>query len=141
MAAKRDTSPALTTQQEAAIASLLTGATLAKAAEAAGVDRTTLWRWLKTDAAFVAEHNRARKEQRDAAQLEVRSLTSQAVSTIRDLMTNADAPPAIRLKAALAVLEVSKNDEVFGLDDPADVERDWNRRDHQRRLMDAMNSF
>lgn len=141
MAAKRDTSPALTPQQETAIASLLTGATLAKAAEAAGVDRTTLWRWLKTDAAFVAEHNRARKEQRDAAQLEVRSLASQAVSTIRELMTNPLAPSAIRLKAALAVLDASKADEGFGFDDPADVEREWQRRQHQRHLMDAINGF
>src|SRR5437899_2928013 len=47
----------LSPAQQRAIARLTSGSTVAGAAEAAGVGRTTLYRWLKEDAAFIAAYN------------------------------------------------------------------------------------
>ena len=96
---------ALAPQQAEVIVALVGGATVTDATKQASVDRGTFYLWLKSDANFQAELNRARREQADAMRAQLRGLADTAVSTVREMLTGADVPAGVRLKAALAVLQ------------------------------------
>jgi AcrR family transcriptional regulator len=49
-------------RQTRALGALLGGATITAAAEAAGVERTTIYRWLRDDVAFQGAYNRLRHD-------------------------------------------------------------------------------
>jgi hypothetical protein len=68
---------------------------------------TAVRAWLRGDAESVARLNQAKAEQTERLRAQVQELAGQAVATLRELVTNADTPPAIRLRAALAVLAAS----------------------------------
>jgi AcrR family transcriptional regulator len=117
-----------TGKHERAITALVAGATMQAAAAAAGVDRTTLWRWMREDAMFIWAYNQARADQRDAVQAELRSLAADALAVVRGMLQDDEAPPALRLRAAMAVLEVAAADKP-GSVDYADVYNDLKRRE------------
>jgi hypothetical protein len=106
-----DTTPqdatGLSRQQLTAIVELLLGSTVTQAAKEARVDRTTLHRWLSSDAQFVATLNQLKREELDAIRSRMRSAAGTAVETVEELMEGANVHPAIRLRAALAVLEAA----------------------------------
>jgi hypothetical protein len=58
------------------------------------VDRSTFYLWLKSDTAFEAELNRAKREQRDALRAQLRELTGVAMSTVREMVIGPDFPQA-----------------------------------------------
>jgi hypothetical protein len=89
-----------------AIAALIGGATVTVAAQAAGVSRTTVHRWLAGDSTFAAELALAKIEQAAALQAGIRGLGDLAVGAMRDLLTSPNVPPAVRLRAASTVLEL-----------------------------------
>jgi AcrR family transcriptional regulator len=125
----------LARQQADVIAALMRGASVTDATREANVDRTTFYLWLKSDAAFQAELNRAKQEQAEAMRAQLRGLADVAVSTIREMLTGADVPAGLRLKAALAVLQTTgmlKAEEI-GTTDPESIERDRK----QQSLLDA----
>jgi hypothetical protein len=122
-----------TGKHERAITALVAGATMQAAADAAGVDRTTLWRWMREDAAFIAEYNQARADQRDAVQAELRSLATDALAVVRGMLQDDEAPPALRLRAAMAVLDVAAADKP-GPMDYEEIQGDLRRRDTCRLL-------
>ena len=95
----------LSQSQITAIAAITSGATLTEAASKAGIDRSTIYLWLKQDAAFVAELNRAKLEQLQVVKDELRALAIEATRTLRDLLIASETPPAIRLRAAVAVIQ------------------------------------
>src|SRR3954467_9423926 len=99
-----EAAPALDPRAALAVAALSGGSSVTDAARAAGVDRSTVYRWLDQSPEFVAELNRYRREQRDALRHELRGLAADAVKAMRALLAP-DAPPAVRLRAALAVLQ------------------------------------
>src|SRR4051812_8522114 len=82
--------------QRKAVAALIGGATVTAAAAAAGVGRSTVYRWLDADPAFVAELNRGLRDQADAARAELRALAVEALAVVRGLLTKRT-PPALRL--------------------------------------------
>jgi hypothetical protein len=124
-----------------AIAALVGGATNTAAAAAAGVDRSTLYRWSKTDADFVAELNRARGEHAAQARADLRRLAADAVATIRDLMTSETVPPAIRLKAAGMALEAAgAASEPCGPTDPDEIRTEWARTQRDKLMQNILNS-
>jgi len=100
-----ESTAALAQQQTAVITALIGGATVTDATKAASVDRTTFYFWLKTDASFQAELNRAKREQMEAMRAQVRALADSAVATLQQMLTGPDVPAGVRLKAALAVLQ------------------------------------
>ena len=128
--------PDLTPAQCRAVAALAGSATVAAASSAAGVSRPTVYAWAATVPAFSAEQNRARAEQHEAIRGELRDLATAAVRTLRELVESPATPPAVRLRAALAVL-ASVGSEAVGPTDPADVEADYKARDWSR-LMDSL---
>lgn len=101
-------------QQADVIIALMRGATVTDATKQANVDRTTFYLWMKSDANFQAELNRAKQEQMDAVRARLRGLADTAVSTIEEMLTDKDVPPGVRLRAALAVLLGSDTLEDIG---------------------------
>lgn len=92
-------SPDIDAQKQRAILLLLEGSTVSKTAEAVGVDRSTLHRWLR-EPRFVAERNRLAKEAREACQERLRYLAGTAVEVV------AQAVEAGNLKAALNLIKI-----------------------------------
>src|SRR5512135_1149889 len=118
-------------KQAQVVDALASGADLAKAADAAGVDREILRDWLHRDAAFVASLNRAKSERADRLRAEVRGLASEAVATLRELISGSEVPPAVRLRASLAILGAADamRAEPIGPTTEAEVRAELTRRD------------
>jgi hypothetical protein len=121
--------PDLTPAQNLAVAALAGGATKTAAAEAAGVSRPTLYHWFDYETAFIVEFNRVRSEQREAVRTELQNLATEAVRALRELLGVAT-PPAVRLRAALAVLAAGP--DYYLPTDAIDVEDAIERREHER---------
>jgi hypothetical protein len=79
----------------------------ADAAELDGLDAETVVGWFDSDAGFVARLNRAKTYRAERLRADVRSLASEAVATLRELVSGPDVPPAVRLRASLAILEAA----------------------------------
>lgn len=73
---------ALTPPQRTAIEKITSGYTLVDAASAAGVNRTTLYRWLKHDAEFQAAFNAWQHDALATARGRLLGLTDSAVTTV-----------------------------------------------------------
>ena len=117
--------PELSPHQADVITALMGGASVTDATRQANVDRTTFYLWIKSDAVFQAELNRAKQEQAEAMRAQLRGLADAAVSTVREMLTGADIPAGVRLKAALTVLQATGTLEPqdSGTTDPEDIER------------------
>jgi hypothetical protein len=89
----------LTTLQLQVLAALLSGSTATAAAEVAGVDRTSVHRWLRHDWGFQAALNRGRRELQDGLQAHLERVAERAVQAVSDAIEAGD------LRAALAVLK------------------------------------
>jgi len=90
-------------KQEAAIAALLTHRNQEEAAEAAGISKRTLHRWLQMPA-FQAAFREARRAAMSQANARLQQAGSAAVSTLLKVMVDPNAPAAARVRAADCVL-------------------------------------
>src|SRR3954469_15220378 len=79
----------------------------AEAAELDGLDAEAVVDWLDGDAGFVAGLNRAKTYRAERLRAEVRSLASDAVAPLRELVSGPDVPPGVRLRACLAILQAA----------------------------------
>jgi transposase-like protein len=68
--------------QEAALAALRTGSTYRQAAEAAGVSRPTIYRWMQSDPHFRAAYNAWKQEQTESARGRLLKMADQAVDVL-----------------------------------------------------------
>jgi hypothetical protein len=116
----------LAPQQAEVIAALARGANVTDATKQANVDRSTFYLWMKSDATFEAELNRAKLEQMGAMRAQLRGLADTALSTIRELLTGADIPAGVRLRAAQTVLRAggTLEPEEVGKTDPEAIRQD-----------------
>ena len=96
----------LSGKQEHALLALLTEATVEAAATKAGVNARTLFRWLN-DPPFVAAYREARRQAVQRAIGRLQQAASDAVTTLRDVMTDAKAPAPARVNAAKSVLDLA----------------------------------
>jgi hypothetical protein len=76
----RDEPSKLSPIKQQALAALLAGSTVTAAADAEGVDRTTVHRWLRSDCDIQAAMNRARRELRDATASRLYDAAQRALS-------------------------------------------------------------
>lgn len=97
----------LSARQERAVLALLGNPTIARAAEAAGVDESTMHRWLK-EAAFVGAYRRARAAAFDQAIALAHRYAGSAVQVIVKIMADPGASYAARLAAAVALLKFGR---------------------------------
>lgn len=115
--------------QVTVITALVRGASVLDATRQAHVDRTTFYLWRKSDPVFQAELARAKQERTDVMRAQLGELAETAVSVIRDLLTDRTCPAAVRLKAAIAVLQSidTLSPEAAGATDPDRIRaKAWN---------------
>jgi transposase-like protein len=110
--------------QARVVAALAQGASITEAARAGGIHRSTIYNWLQSEPEFRTAVQESRAEFAQYIRAELRELTTLAVSTLRQLLVNADTPPAIRLRAATAVLQAGVRYQVTE-DSPAYMLESW----------------
>jgi len=59
------------------------------------------------DPEFIAELNRVKSVRRERLRADVMSLASDAMANLRELISGPDVPPAVRLRACLAILQAA----------------------------------
>ena len=94
---------ALTFRQAQVALALAQGKTITAAAAAAGVNRCTIHRWLRTQK-FEEAVRQARAASILALRDESKNLRAQARTTVDSLLTDPQTPTAQRLRLALAIL-------------------------------------
>jgi predicted DNA-binding transcriptional regulator AlpA len=105
MTQQNSTESTLTPKQVEVIESLAKGLSVTEAARRAGVDRSTIYLWMRDGDDFPAQLMLARRDCADAMKARLRELGDDAIKTIRDVLSDKKISPAVRLKAALAVLQ------------------------------------
>ena len=98
---QNDTLPAT---QTLAIASLVAGNTITAAAEEAGIDRTTLHRWIREDFEFQARLNGARRELQDACNVRLLGLVDSAIDVLAGELEGGNADCAMVVLRGLGLL-------------------------------------
>ena len=76
-------------------------------ADVAGCDSEAVAGWLRDDPEFIAGLNRAKLFRRERLRADVLALASDAMATLRELVSGPDVPPSVRLRASLAILEAA----------------------------------
>jgi transposase-like protein len=91
--------------QAKVVLALAQGATISKAAQNAGVHRSTVHDWLKNNPQFAAALRQARRDYVITLRDELKELSALALSTLRALLEDSAAPSSVRLRCALALLQ------------------------------------
>jgi hypothetical protein len=100
-----DTNKNLSPVQAQVIAALAQGRTATDAARDAGIHRTTIHHWSRTEPLFKTSLQEAQREYVETLQDGMRDLAARAVETLRNLLDDPNTPPAVRLRTALAILQ------------------------------------
>jgi hypothetical protein len=88
---------ALSDAQHSALVALHSGCSFVRAAEAAGVNRTTLYRWVQGHAAFRAAYNAWQREMTESARARLLKLTDRAVDVVEKALENDNQNVAMQL--------------------------------------------
>ena len=96
--------PQLSPIQDQIVVALANGASLSDAAAAAGIHRNTVGNWRRNSAFFRAEFAQVQYDRALLLREQTESLAATAIDTIRAILTDPQASPSVRLKAALAIL-------------------------------------
>jgi AcrR family transcriptional regulator len=100
-----DTNKNLSPVQAQVIAALAQGRTATDAARDAGIHRTTIHHWFRTQPIFNMAFQEAQREYVETLRDGMRDLAARAVETLRNLLDDPKTPPAVRLRTALAILQ------------------------------------
>src|SRR5437763_2580798 len=100
-----DTNKNLSPVQARVIAALAQGRTATDAARDAGIHRTTIHHWFRTQPRFQTAFEESQREYVETLRDGMRDLAARAVETLRNLLDNPTTPPAVRLRTALAILQ------------------------------------
>lgn len=96
---------ALSPQQLAVICALSTGATVAAAAaEQAGIHRNTISNWRRNQLPFQHALAHAQYDRALYFREKLEDLVDLAIQSLQQILTDPNAPPSVRLKAALAII-------------------------------------
>jgi len=95
---------ALSALQIQVLAHLAHGATVTAAAESVGVHRSTIHNWLKAEPKFSSAVEHARNEYVETLRDELKALSALSLTALRAIVESKNTPPAVRLRAVLAVL-------------------------------------
>jgi hypothetical protein len=98
----------LTPPQRAAIIQLTSGATRSAAALAAGVTRTTLYKWLNHDPAFQAAYNAWHKDLITTAQSQLLAASHEAIACVLTAIRRGDARLAWKLLESQGLTKTPK---------------------------------
>jgi gamma-glutamyl:cysteine ligase YbdK (ATP-grasp superfamily) len=95
----------LSSNQRKAIAALLSAPNVPAAARKAKVGERTLHRWINEDPHFKAALYAAEGAAIDTATRRLVSLQDSAIGTLESIMTDGEAAPGVRVRAALGLLD------------------------------------
>jgi hypothetical protein len=95
----------LSEAQQLVLTQLASGKTINAAAAAANVHRNTIANWRRSSEAFRNHWHTMQYEQAMHWRDQMQSLAPIAIEALQTLLTDPKTPPAIRLRAALAVLD------------------------------------
>jgi transposase len=98
----------MSTAQETALAALRSGSSFPQAAEEAGVNRATVYRWIQRDAAFRAAYNAWQRELTESAHARLLKLSERAVEVLEHAIKQRDNDVAYKLLKHLGVLRPRK---------------------------------
>jgi uncharacterized protein YchJ len=104
MAAISNSPETLSTAQLDAVVYLAAGISISATAQQLNVHRATIHNWLKLPD-FQAEILQARQDHAEYLQARLKEIADLALDAIRHTLTAPDISPAVKLKAALAVLD------------------------------------
>jgi hypothetical protein len=76
-------------------------------ADVAGCQTEAVAEWIRDDPELIAGVNRAKSFLRERLRADVLSLASNAMATLRELVSGPDVPPSVRLRASLAILDAA----------------------------------
>ena len=96
--------PELAAAQTKVALLLAHGATITNAAGSAGLHRSTVYRWIKTDDNFRLALHQGRAEYTLTLRDDLRELSGMALRTLMGVLTDPLASPAVRLKASMFIL-------------------------------------
>ena len=93
-------------KRERAVSALITSSSIAEAAQVAGIGQRTLYSWLN-EKDFQELYRAARREVVGQALAQLQRVSSLAVNTLSEIMSDTKAPATSRVSASKAVLELA----------------------------------
>lgn len=133
---QRNATGGLSTAQLLVLGELLVGHTITAAAQAGGVDRATVYRWLHADFNFIAEFNRQRRELLDGMQARMLRLADSALGVVEGAIRDGNTTAAIGVLRGLGMLR-GQAPWSIGLDDPAALAAERELADIERANAEA----
>jgi hypothetical protein len=98
--------------QELALAALRTGSTFRQAAQAAGVSRPTIYRWMQSDPHFRAAYNAWKQEQLESARSRILRLTDKAVDVVEGALADNDRRVAVHVLKSTGALDRGRRESI-----------------------------
>jgi len=86
------------------VLALAQGSTYTAAAQAAGLNRVTIHRWLKTQEAFAAAVEQARADYILTLRDQLKDFAVHALATLGTLLDDPNTPPVVRFRIAMVIL-------------------------------------
>ena len=126
----------LRSPQQVALTAIKGGASFAEAAQAAGVGRASVYRWLQTDPRFRARYNAWQSEIVQSARARMLALSDLAVGVIEDALEHKDEKVAVKVLTHMGIARMPRpgaTDEKI-----AELEMRVERQREQLRLSEAM---
>jgi len=96
-----------TDQQTIALDAIAAGASITNAADQAGVHRNTIANWRRTNIGFNLALCNAQYDRALLIREHAEELLPSALDTVRAILTDPKASPSVRLKAALAIVNIA----------------------------------
>jgi hypothetical protein len=125
----------LSPSQLKALSALIAGTTITDAADIAGVDRTTVHRWIR-EPEFCAAHNARRAELRDAVEAKLRALQAKAIEVVESALDGGDVRTAMGILRGTGALDGCG--PRVGSDDPETVASQQKRARRNNDLLIAL---
>ena len=96
----------LSRKKDQAILALLTHQTIIEAAKAVGIGEVTLWRWMKEEN-FKRAYHESRKRVVEQTLARLQQASTEAVTTLQEVMKDSTSPASSRVTAAKTILELT----------------------------------
>ena len=125
----------LSPAQELALSALMAGSRMTDAADAAGVSRSTLHRWMR-EPVFLAAHNGRRSELVASASAKLLNLTDKALGVVDQALDAGDGRVALAVLKGVGMFDGQS--PVVGSDDSARVAKGLKAAERQREMMDLL---
>jgi hypothetical protein len=98
----------LTATQERALRELAAGQNISGAARLAGVDRRTVYRWMRADPNFASAYNAWKNEIVASGRARVLALTDLAIDTVKSAMLQGNARVAVQVAKATGAMQTPR---------------------------------